>query len=145
MRIADLTIKLLGLTEAMRKWQSTIVAADDRRRERIAGYAEAIADTLARTGRAFARLERKPLDQAALRVALREMGRLKGYVETILSVLDGRIDGRQLAGVKRRLESIASESLVQESLAKIDRSRIERLALAEGWFRAFADSLRVAD
>jgi hypothetical protein len=142
MRVVDVTLKLLGLTDALSKLQSVIAGAGDRRRERIARYACEIAGTLARAATAFETLENKPGDKAALRSAVREFGRLRGYVENITDTLNGRIDGRRLAGIKRRLESIASEGLIVESLGRVDPDRIERLAAAEGYFRALADSAR---
>lgn len=142
MRVVDVTLKLLGLTDALSKLQSVIASAGDTRRERIARYASEIAGTLERAARAFETLEMNPGDTAALRIAVREFGRLRGYVENITDTLDGRIDGRRLAGIKRRLESIASEGLIVESLGHIDPGRIERLAAAEGYFRALADSAR---
>lgn len=142
MRVVDVTLKLLGLTDALSKLQSVIASAGDTRRERIARYASEIAGTLERAARAFETLEMNPGDTAALRIAVREFGRLRGYVENITDTLDGRIDGRRLAGIKRRLESIASEGLIVENLGHIDPGRIERLAAAEGYFRALADSAR---
>ena len=142
MRVVDVTLKLLGLTDALSKLQSVIASAGDTRRERIARYACEIAATLARAATAFETLEAKPGELAALRIAVREFGRLRGYVENITETLNGRIDGRRLAGIKRRLESIASEGLIVESLGHVDPGRIERLAAAEGYFRALADSAR---
>ena len=142
MRVIDVTLKLLGITEAMRRWQGIIAEVDDQRRARIARYGDDIAGTLARARRAFERLERDPADKAAARIAIRELGRLAGYIESIVGILEGRIDGRRLAGVKRRLEGLAPEGLIAASLGKVDAQRIERLAAAEGYFRALADGLR---
>lgn len=143
MRLVDVTIKLLGLTEAMRRWQGVLDAVDDRRRERIARYAEAVAGTLSRCAQAYERLERAPGDQAATRVAIREYGRLAGYVEDILAALNGHVDGRRLCGLKRRLETIAAQGLIADSVRRADAPAIERLAAAEGYFRALADGLRL--
>jgi hypothetical protein len=142
MRVTDITLKLLGLTRTIAEWRTTIVATDADRRERIARYAEAIAGTLGRAAAAFERLEQKPADKAAMRRLLREVGRLRGYVEDITGTMRGRIDGRRLAGVERRLENIAREIAVTERLAQRAPGRIERLAAAEGYFRALADSAR---
>ena len=142
MRVADITLKLLRLTDAFAKLQDAIAGSDAKRRERIARYADEIAGTLDRAAQAFERLEKLPRDKIATRIAIREFGRLRGYVENITDTLAGRIDGRRLAGITRRLETIASEGLIVESLAHTDPGRIERLASAKGYFRALADSLR---
>ena len=142
MHVTDITFKLLGLTQAMRRWQDVLADADTHRRERVARYAEAIADTLARAGNAYAKLERSATDKTAHRAAVRELTRLKGYVENIVETLEGRVDGRQLAGVKKRLEPLASDGLIARGIQKVDSEHIVRLAAAEGWFRALADGLR---
>ncbi len=138
----DFTKKFLDLAKTLKDWRGAISDAEESRRTRVARYAEAIADTLARAGEAFVRLETNADDKEARRSAVREFGRLAGYVEGIVATLEGQIDGRRTAGIKRRLESLAYEGLIAESVAKADRTRIERLAAAEGYFRALADSLR---
>ncbi len=142
MRIVDYTLKLLGITEIMRRWQSVIAEVDDRRRDRIARYAEEIAATLARATDAMEKLERDTTDKASARIITRELGRLGGYIENIVTTLEGRVDGRRLQGVKRRLEGLATDGLVASTLRSTDPKRIERLAAAEGYFRALADGLR---
>ena len=143
MRLFDFTLKLLGITETMRRWQIVIADVDDRRREKIARYADEIAGTLARIAEAFELLDRNCNDKAAARRAVRELGRLGGYIENIVVTLEGRVDGRRLSGVKRRLESLALESHIAATVRLADAARIERLAAAEGYFRALADGLRV--
>lgn len=138
----DFTKKFLDLAKAMKDWRGAIVDAGESRRARVARYADAIADTLARAGEAFVRLEGDPADKEAHRIAVREFGRLSGYVEGIVTTLEGQVDGRRTAGIKRRLESLAYEGLIAEAIANADRRRIERLAAAEGYFRALADDLR---
>lgn len=142
MRAIDITRILLRLTQVLTGWRSAIAAADDRRRERIAGYAGEIAATLARLATAFATLEQQPADETAIRSAVRDLARLKGYVEDIAEALDGRIDGRRIAGMRRRLEPLVAEGHVVASLRRADARRIERIAATEGWFRALADGLR---
>lgn len=142
MGVVDYTLKLLGLTDTLKKWQGLFLDLDAAQRTAIARYAEEIAGTLSRAAEAFEKLEKDPGDKAAARVAIREFGRLAGYVETIVQRLDGRIDGRRLAGMQRRLETLAAEGLMIESLKKADAARIERIVSAEGYFRALADSLR---
>ena len=143
MRIVDFTLKVLGITEAMHRWHITVADVDDRRRDKIARYAEEIAATLARIAEAIERLDRDPADKAAARIAVREFGRLSGYIETIVTALEGRVDGRRLAGVKRRLEGLADDGPITATVRRPDTSHIERLAAAEGYFRALADSLRI--
>lgn len=142
MRFVDYTLKLLGITESMRRLQSVFGEVDDKRREKIAKYSDEIAGTLARAAEAYERLEKDPGDKGAMRIAIREFGRLGGYVENILVTLEGRVDGRRLKGIERRLESLAAEGLIAESLKRADSARIERLVAAEGYFRALADGLR---
>lgn len=138
----DFTRKFLDLAKVLKDWRSVIFDAGQGRRERVARYAEAIADTLQRAGDAFRLLERDVDDRAAHRAAIREFGRLAGYVENIVATLDGRVDGRSIAGLKRRLEGLALEGLIARSVASADATRIQRLASAEGYFRALADGLR---
>ncbi len=138
----DFTKKLLELAKATRDWGSAIVDAGTERRERVARYADQIVGTLARAIAAFERLEKDPGDKAAARIAIKELARLTGYVESLVCVLEGRIDGRRVQALKRRLEGLASEGLIVESIKRADASRIERLSAAEGYYRALADELR---
>jgi hypothetical protein len=142
MRLADYTLKLLGLSQTMRRWLGVIAKLDEGRQEKIARFADAIAGTLARTVDAFERIEKHPNDRAARRAAIRELGRLSGYVENIVAALEGHVDGRRLAGMKKRLEGLADETLMIQSVRNADAARIERLLASEGYFRALADGLR---
>ncbi|MDX2205529.1 MAG: hypothetical protein NW223_22455 [Hyphomicrobiaceae bacterium] len=141
MAIIDYTIKLLGLTEAITRWRESLLKLEAGRREKVAAYAEEIAATLARAAGAFAKLE-KGANAAAEREAVRELGRIAGYVEDIVAALEDHLDGRKLAGVKRRLEGIAGREPVLKTVKAADAQRIERLLEAEGYFRALADGLR---
>lgn len=142
MRLVDHTLKILGLSEAMRRWQGLVRDMDTKRREAVGRYAEEIAATLGRVAHAFEAIERNGEDRAARRAAIRDLGRLNGYIETLIATLEGRVDGRRLAGIKRRLEGLAAESAITASVASADAVRIERLLAAEGYFRALADGLR---
>ena len=142
MRLVDYTLKVLGLSEAMRTWHRLLSAVDQSQRDKIAGFAEQIAATVARAAEAFERLEKHPDETKARRAAIRELGRLSGYVENLVVTLDGRIDGRRLNGIRRRLEALTEDSLIAESVRKADTPRINRLLAAEGYFRALADALR---
>ena len=74
---------------------------------------------------------------------LREFGRITGYVETIVETLTHHLDGRKLAGVKRRLDQLDALG-PDEGLDPLTASRrMDRLVSCEGYFRALADALRV--
>ena len=100
-----------------------------------------IADTLARAAAALARLEKHPGSARAARDAIRELGRIAGYIEDIVNALEQHLDGRKLNGVKRRLDQLASREPLLSAAGAYAR-RIERLVEAEGYFRALADGLR---
>ena len=100
MRLLDLTIKLLGLSETMHRWRGLIRELDASRREKVARYADRIAETLGRAAGALAKLENDPGSARAAREAARELGRIAGYVEDIVRALEHHLDGRKLAGVK---------------------------------------------
>lgn len=140
--MSDYTRNVLGLAVTLHRWLGEIAGLEAERQERVADYAEAIADTLGRAGEVFARLERQPGNRSAHRQAIREIGRICGYVETIVDVLKHRLDGRKLAGVKRRLETIGAGELCEAEALGARSLRIDRLAEAEGYFRALADGLR---
>ena len=142
MRVIDITLKLLGLADVICKWQAKMVRLDKAKRVKVAEYALAIADSLTRMTAALERLESDTADRAARRSAIREIGRLAGYVETIVVTLRGQVDGRRLAGVERRLEGLADEERIAGALAGTQPHRIERIVAAEGYMRALADSLR---
>ena len=139
---ADYSRKLLSLARAIHRWLSVLSTLDTRRRERIAKFADEIAATLQRAADALVRIEADPSDKTAQRTLVRELGRIAGYVETLVDVLEHRLDGRKLAGVKRRLEQLAL--LQGEDVTRLprDRIRVEHLLAAEGYFRALADGLR---
>ena len=141
MHFLDFTIKLLGLSESISRWLDSISKLEAERREKVARYAEEIAATLARAAAALAQLERGA-HPSARREAVRELGRIAGYVEDIVAALEDHLDGRKLAGVKRRIDQIAGKQPVIQSVRACDAQRIERLVEAEGYFRALADGLR---
>ena len=119
-----------------------LAALDHKRRLRIARYAEEIAATLARDGGALQRLQTVPADRATVIEAIRELGRISGYIETLVDVLEHHLDGRKLAGVKRRLEQLRPAELRRSVVSGRKLVNIERLASAEGYFRALADGLK---
>lgn len=155
MRWADLARKLLSLAEVIHRWIDALSEIEPERRQRIAAYAEAIADTLARAADALTLItssdtsgetpEGRQKMTSARRAASRELGRIHGYVATMVDVLEHRLDGRRLAGVKRRLESLDSGALSGLAREKpdADQLRIDDLYAAEGYFRALSDGLRV--
>ena len=143
MQIVDFTLKLLGLSEAIVKWKGSLDELVRADRMRAAGYCEAIADTLARAGEALGRLAEQPADKTARRDLPRELGRMKGYLDDLSELLTDRIDGRKLAGMKRRLSGIFEDGGPDAGAMKADDKRTARLAEAEGYFRALADGVRV--
>lgn len=146
MPIGDFLYRLLGITRTIQAWHSALMALDQGRREKLAGYADEIASTFARASRAFAVLDSHPLDASARRDAVRELGRISGYLEDLLTVLDCALDGRKIAGLKRRLVRLGMP--LTGGLANLGPnpsrgpSRLETLLDAEGYFRALADGLR---
>ncbi len=142
MRTLDLALKLLGLADVICAWQAKLARLDKVKRVKVAEYAEAVAASLARMAGALEQLESNAADRAARRGALREIGRLAGYVETIVTTLRGHLDGRRLAGVERRLQALSDEEGIADALSRIEPRRIEHIVAAEGYMRALADSLR---
>ncbi|HKZ97113.1 MAG TPA: hypothetical protein VJ045_09045 [Hyphomicrobiaceae bacterium] len=142
MRLSDYTRRLLGLAETLHRWIGALGALDRGRRERVARYADQVADTLARAACALLTLEADPGNAAAARRAVREFGRITGYVETMVAVLRSHLDGRKLAGVKRRLEQLGSGAVKDRLAASKAKGQVDRLIAAEGYVRALADGLR---
>jgi len=145
MRVPDYSRRILALAEILHRWVGQLMRLDGRRREKVARYADAIAATLARAAEAHHRLESAPADAAAGRALVREFGRIAGYLETIVGVLHRHLDGRKLAGVKRRLEQLrTADAGVAPTLpaASPHQAAVDRLTAAEGDFRALADALR---
>jgi hypothetical protein len=142
MPLTSYLLKLLGLSQAIHSWTAALATLEAARREKIALYADAIAATFARAAAAFAILERDATDARALRESIRELGRITGYMEDIVAALDDHLDGRKLAGVKRRLEGLSDPQPLRTLALTRDAGRIDRLVEAEGYFRALADGLR---
>ena len=142
MPFSDYAQKLSNLAKTVYQWLSYLADLDPKRRERVARYAEQIANTLGRARKTLTRLKAAPKDRTARTKAIRELSRINGYVETIVIVLKQQLDGRKLAGVKRRLEKIGTYRL-KPGRPDLDQNiRMDRLADAEGYFRALADGLR---
>jgi len=143
MRLIDVTLKLLGLSEAVLKWQSALTDLARADRARAATYCESIAETLARAAAALARLCDEPRDKTAQRSLPRELGRMKGYLDDLAQLLDEHLDGRKLAGIKKRLAGIFEEGPPDATSIPADEKQVSRLLEAEGYFRALADGLKV--
>lgn len=142
MRLADYARRLSELAETVNRWLAEAAKLDGLRRDKIALYAEEVAATLARATVNLAILEIHPDDRQALLSATRELGRIAGYVETIMVTLEHHLDGRKRAGVKRRLEHLQPFDL-EAAIREFGAFRhARRLASAEGYFRALADTLR---
>ena len=142
MRLVDYARRLFGLAATLHRWLGALGQLEEARRRRIARYAERIAATLARAVQALDRLREAPGDRAARTRAVRELGRVAGYIETMVEPLEHHLDGRKLAGVKRRLELLQPGTLHERVVLGLKPAHIERLAAAEGYFRALADGLR---
>lgn len=143
MRLNDYARRLLALAETVHRWLTSLSALDPGCRDRIANYAGEVAATLDRAATALQRIDAAPCDPAAQLQALREFGRISGYIETIVSVLQHHLDGRKLAGVKRRLETLRPGDLVLDVGQDAGRKKLlGQLVTAEGYFRALADGLR---
>lgn len=140
--VADCARKLLSLAEVVHRWAGALAMLDRARRLKVAGYADEIAATLARAAKAASVLERNPSDLRATRDLIREFGRIAGYLETMVAVLQHHLDGRKLAGVKRRLEQLGPHPVMRWVSGRHGRARVDRLVAAEGYFRALADGLR---
>lgn len=141
MRFADYAKKLLQIAELLNSWVASAASLDEARRVKIARFATQIAETLARAADALRRLEADPADRIALATGVREFGRITGYIETIVDVMRHHLDGRKLAGVKRRLEQLEDPNRDALGGAHALRLQIDRLTAAEGYFRALADGL----
>ena len=145
MRVADYSKRILALAEILHRWAGQLMKLDGARREKVARYAEEIAATLARAAEAHLKLDADPSCAQAQRALVREFGRISGYLETIVGVLHRHLDGRKLAGVKRRLELLRpTEPAVRPPAlpAGLHHAAGDRLTAAEGYFRALADALR---
>ncbi|MDH4983463.1 hypothetical protein [Hyphomicrobium sp. D-2] len=134
---------VLAIAQTVHCWLAILTGLDEARRVRLAGYAERIATTLERAGEALRRLEANPVDRSARAQAVRELGRIAGYIDTMVGALEQQLDGRKLAGVKRRLEVLRPGELHRNVVAGRKPKDLDRLASAEGYFRALADGLRM--
>ncbi|MEL6289931.1 MAG: hypothetical protein AAFQ35_14280 [Pseudomonadota bacterium] len=147
--------QIFSLAEVVAGWHGSLRALDNTRRAKVAAYCDTVADTLARASDALA-VVAEPTSQARARTAAgrdlkRELTRLKGNLSDLTELLDGSLDGRKIAGVKRRLGGIVEGDAVDRLLlrarapgeiAGLDR-RLDMLSEAEGEFRALADRLKV--
>jgi hypothetical protein len=142
MRLTEYTDKVLALSETLHRWLGALAGLDSVRRGKLADYADDIAATLARAADALIKLEADPNDADARRRAVREFGRIAGYVENIVEALEHHLDGRKLAGVKRRLEQLSGGVPLDRLTIPSERIRVDRIVAAEGYLRALADGLR---
>ena len=142
MPLADFAKRILAVAETIYEWLAFCAGLDQGAREKVALYAEEIAATLARAADALTRLEVHPQDRAYSLSAIRELGRISGYLETIVGALQHHLDGRKLAGVKRRLEHLTPFDLDVVLAEHGPFAHAARLTSAEGYFRALADALR---
>ena len=146
MPLRDFLLRLIGITRTIQSWHAVLLTLDAVRRDKLAAYADEIAATFARAALAFTILDRTPADARARRDAVRELGRISGYLDDLVRVLDSALDGRKLAGLKKRLIRLGPPPPPTPSLglsAPMRGSpRLDALLDAEGYFRALADGLR---
>lgn len=140
--LQSLARKLYALASTLSGWAGDLDTVAKERRARAAKYLDSVADTLSRAWDALSTLSEEPDSRKARREAERELGRIAGYVDTFVEVLEGHLDGRKLAGVKRRLKGIDTEIRLGEPRSNSIPAVLERLSKAEGYFRALADRLR---
>jgi hypothetical protein len=142
MRLAAYIRRLSAFAQTVHRWLALAARLDSLSREKVALYTEEIAATLARAATALQTLEIAPDDRAAALTATRELGRISGYLETIMAALDVHLDGRKRAGVKRRLEHLKPFDVEAAILEFGAYRHARRLTATEGYFRALADTLR---
>ena len=142
MRFAAYLRRLSAIAQIVHRWLDAAAQLEGVRREKVALYAEEIAATLSRAAIAIGMLEAAPNDRSAVLTATRELGRISGYLETIMAALEVHLDGRKQAGVKRRLEHLKPFDLEAAILEFGAYRHARRLTAAEGYFRALADTLR---
>jgi hypothetical protein len=142
MALSDFILRLLGLTETLGKWHQSLLTLGVERREKVARFAEEIAATLARAASALAHIERDPSNITAAREAIRELSRVAGYIDGLVSALEQHLDGRKLKGVKTRLDRLDVPDPVRLAVESPKSFRIAALLEAEGYLRALADGLR---
>ena len=142
MPFADYARRLTALALTIYQWLGMLAGLDQGARDKVALYSEEIAASLARAAAALTRLEAAPGDKASMLTAVRELGRISGYLATIVGALERHLDGRKLAGVKRRLEALEPFDLEAVLTDHGAFAHAARLTSAEGFFRALADALR---
>ena len=146
MSVLEAALKLLGLSEALLKWHGPLKELSAARRDRVATYAGEIAASIGRAAAAAEQLSDASLDRKTRRKlaaeVVREVGRLKGYVEDVADTLKNHLDGRKLAGVKRRLQSLEITPVELEKDAAETRALVDRFVEAEGYMRALIDRLK---
>ncbi|KAB2845678.1 MAG: hypothetical protein F9K44_16680 [Hyphomicrobiaceae bacterium] len=146
MSVLEAALKLLGLSEVLLKWQGPLRELSAARRERVAAYAGEIAACIGRAAAAAEQLGEPNLDKRARRKLVgeivREVGRLRGYVEDVAETLKNHLDGRKLSGVKRRLQSLEISPGELEKDGADTRTLVDRFIEAEGYMRALIDRLK---
>ncbi len=142
MPIRDFLLRLFAITRLLQTWHTALLALDTHRRAQVADYADQIAATFARAAQAFTILERTPSDARARHDAVRELGRISGYLDDLVAILASVMDGRKLAGFRKRLAGLAPPTPTSLGPSLRSNPRLDTLVDAEGYFRALADGLR---
>ena len=139
MPLTDYALQLLRLAETVHRWLAPAPRFDRKRRLRVAAYAEEIAATLARAGDALQRLEAGPHDQPvpppANSAASAAISRPSSTCSRIILT-----DASWLA--LKGGWNICSRSSCANRVSGRMPIHIDRLASAEGYFRALAERLR---
>jgi len=155
MEIFKTITQIFGIAEVVAGWSGALRNLNRGQRKTVATYCDTVADTLARAGDALATLAddntKARAKDKATREVRRELSRLAGNIHDIAELLEGHLDGRKIAGVKRRLEGIVERQTIDAMLLETRKPgqiagfkrRMEMLAEAEGEFRALGDRLKV--
>ncbi|MEL7542231.1 MAG: hypothetical protein AAGJ70_00490 [Pseudomonadota bacterium] len=122
MDVFQTAVQIFGLAEVVGGWHSALHKLDASRRTKVASYCDTVADTLARATEALSLLATADAPNtkkvSAARALRREIARLKGNLADLAELLEGELDGRKIAGVKRRLAGIVEGRGVDTLLAR---------------------------
>ncbi|MEO1206854.1 MAG: hypothetical protein AAFV45_11035 [Pseudomonadota bacterium] len=136
------TQQLIALAKTIAGWATELDKLNEEKRAKVADYVDKVADTLSRASGALDELVDDPGNKKQKRIAEQEFGRIKGYVDTIADVLQGHLDGRKLAGVKRRINGIDTDVRIAPRGSNTLPGIVAKIHEAEGYFRAISDALR---
>jgi hypothetical protein len=142
LRIPDYAQRLLRLAEIVHGWLGALSALDQKRRLRMAAYADEIAATLARAGNALHRLGASSSDRATEIEAIRELGASAAISRPSSTCSSITLTDASSRALKGGPISFARGELRRCVVSGRKPIHIDRLASAEGYFRALADGLK---